>query len=91
MGAPPALNRQKLWLQNISFQSFCRISGYSFLINRLLALLYALINLLSSDFGWARNMILRSDIFKNLPSPIRNRIRQYLFSVFYNQNQMITE
>ena len=52
-GCPPHLTP----LQNISFQSFCRISGYSFLINRLLALLYALINLLSSDFGWARNMI----------------------------------
>ena len=38
-GAPPAVNRQKLWLQKASFQSFSLISGYSFFNSLLLALL----------------------------------------------------
>ena len=37
MGAPPVVSRQKLLLQNISFQSFSRIWGNSFLRSRLLA------------------------------------------------------
>ena len=56
IGAPPALSRQKLWLQNASFHNFSFIWGYSFFNSLLLALLYALINLLRSDLGCARNI-----------------------------------
>lgn len=35
--------------------------------------------------------MMRSHHHTYLPCTLRNRIRQYLFSVFYNQNQMITE
>ena len=56
IGEPPALSRQKLWLQNISFQS---------------------------------NVIVRSNMLKYFSRPIWNRIIQNLFSVFYNQNQMV--
>ena len=48
MGAPPAVSRQKLWLQKVSFHSFSLICGNSFFSSRLEALLYALMNLLIS-------------------------------------------
>ena len=54
--APPDVRRQKLWLQNASFQSFFLICGNSFFSSRLLALFYALMNLLISLCGFARNM-----------------------------------
>lgn len=44
MGAPPVVSRQKLRDQKYSFQSFCRMRGYSCLSRRLDALLYALVN-----------------------------------------------
>jgi hypothetical protein len=51
--APPVVIRQKLFDQKYSFQSFCLISGYSFLINLLLADLYAFKNLDNSELGSA--------------------------------------
>ena len=57
MGAPPAVSRQKLWLQNVSSHSFFLICGNSFFRRRLLALLYAFMNRLSSLFGCPRNMM----------------------------------
>ena len=39
IGAPPAVIRQKLWLQKVSFHSFLRIAGNSFFRSLLLALL----------------------------------------------------
>ena len=53
IGAPPLLTRQNLLLQKYSFHNFCRISGNSFLISRLLALLYAFKNFVSSELGCA--------------------------------------
>ena len=52
----PAVIRQKLLLQKYSFHSFFLISGYSFFSSLLLALLYALMNLLISVAGFARNI-----------------------------------
>jgi hypothetical protein len=57
IGAPPAVNKQKLGLQKYSFQRLLCILGNSFFTMRILALLYALINLLISVFGYALKSI----------------------------------
>ncbi len=48
-GAPPTVSKQNDCDQKYSFQSCSRITGNSFFINLLDALLYALINLLISN------------------------------------------
>jgi hypothetical protein len=50
IGAPPAVNKEKLGLKKYSFQRFLCICGNYFFTMRLPALLYALINLLISVF-----------------------------------------
>lgn len=55
MFAPPVVEMKYPIFQNASFQSFFLISGCSFLINRLLADLYELMNFNNAISGLALN------------------------------------
>lgn len=57
MFAPPVVDMKYPIFQNAPFQSFSFILGYSFLINLLLADLYAFMNFINDVSGLALNKI----------------------------------